>query len=316
MIFHILMFLVSCLVLSFAGKLLISCLTKIAMFLGWREFVVAFFVMAFAGSIPNLFLGFSSILHGIPELSFADVIGSNIVDLTIAVSLVTFFGKKLPAKSRMVQSSSLFTVCAALLPLLLVSDGVLSREDGILLIGIFILYVLWLFSKKERFTKVYNNRKTSGIKGSKIFIKDLAKMILGLILLLLAAEGIIRTAIFLAEKLNLSIGLIGLLVVALGNSLPEIYFAITSTQSHQNWMVLGDLMGAVIVPSTLVLGIVASIHPIQITNFAPFSIARFFLIISSLFFLYFIKSQREITKKEGSLLLLIYILFVACQLLA
>lgn len=316
MILHISIFLISCLLLSFAAKLLISSLTKMAMFLGWREFVVAFFVMAFAGSIPNLFLGLSSILHGIPELSFADVVGGNIVDLTIAVSLVTFLGKKLPAKSKMVQSSSLFTVCAALLPLLLISDGVLGREDGILLIGIFVLYVLWLFSKKERFTKVYNGRKVSVIKGFKIFIKDLARVIFGLILLLLAAEGIIRTAIFLVEKLNLSIGLIGILVVALGNSLPEIYFAITCARSDQNWMVLGDLMGAVIVPSTLVLGIVAFISPIKITNFTPFIIARFFLIISSLFFLYFIKTEREITKKEGSILFLIYILFVACQLLA
>jgi cation:H+ antiporter len=316
MILHISIFLISCLALYFAGKLLISSLTKIAMFLGWREFVVAFFVMAFAGSVPNLFLGFSSILHGIPELSFADVIGGNIVDLTIAVSLVTFLGKKLPAKSKMVQSSSLFTVGAALLPLLLISDGVLGREDGILLIGVFVIYVLWLFSKKERFTKVYNGRKISAVKGFKTFIKDLAKVILGLILLLLAAEGIIRTAIFLVEELKLSLGLIGILVVALGNSLPEIYFAITCARSDQNWMVLGDLMGAVIVPSTLVLGIVALIHPIKITNFAPFTIARFFLIISSLFFLYFIKTEREITKKEGSFLLLIYILFVVCQLLA
>ena len=316
MILHISIFLISCLILSFAGKLLISGLTRMAKFLGWREFVVAFFVMAFAGSIPNLFLGLSSILHEIPELSFADVIGGNIVDLTIAVSLVTFLGKKLPAKSRMVQSSSLFTVGAALLPLLLISDGVLGREDGILLIGIFVLYILWLFSKKERFTKIYDNNKISVIKGFKIFIKDLAKVILGLMLLLFATEGIIRTAIFLVEKLNLSLGLIGILVVALGNSLPEIYFAITSARSDQNWMVLGDLMGAVIVPSTLVLGIVALIHPIKITNFAPFTIARFFLIISSLFFLYFIKTEREITKKEGSFLLLIYILFVVCQLLA
>ncbi len=273
-------------------------------------------LMAFAGSIPNLFLGFSSILHGIPELSFADVIGGNIVDLTIAISLVTFLGKKLPAKSKMVQSSSLFTVCAALLPLLLISDGVLGREDGILLIGVFVIYVLWLFSKEERFTKIYDSSKISAIKGFKIFIKDLAKVILGLMLLLLAAEGIIRTAVFLVEELKLSLGLIGILVVALGNSLPEIYFAITCARSDQNWMVLGDLMGAVIVPSTLVLGIVALIRPIKITNFAPFTIARFFLIISSLFFLYFIKTEREITKKEGSLLFLIYILFVVCQLLA
>jgi len=42
--------------------------------LGWREFVVAFFIMALAGSLPSLFLGINSAIQGIPELSFGDIV--------------------------------------------------------------------------------------------------------------------------------------------------------------------------------------------------------------------------------------------------
>jgi Ca2+/Na+ antiporter len=73
-------------------------------------------------------------------------------------------------------------------------------------------------------------------------------------------------------------------------------------------------MGAVIVPSTLVLGIVAFLHPIKIFDFSPFAIARFFLIISAIFFFFFVRTGRKITKKEALILFGIYILFVIFEI--
>ncbi|GAI50307.1 unnamed protein product, partial [marine sediment metagenome] len=188
--------------------------------------MVAFFVMAIAGSLPNLFVGISSALHKIPQLSFGDVVGGNLVDLTIVVALAALIAKGLPAKSRMVQTSSIFTICIAILPLLLILDGVLGRGDGIFLILAFAFYVFWLFSREERFKKVYEENKISIAKEFKVFIKDLGKVILGIIFLLVAAEGIVKSAQFFAGSFNLPIALIGILIVGLGNALPEAYFAI------------------------------------------------------------------------------------------
>ena len=70
MAFHIFIFIVSCLTLFLAGKLLIDSLTRIARFLEWREFVVAFIIVAMAASIPNLFVGITSAVYKIPQLSF------------------------------------------------------------------------------------------------------------------------------------------------------------------------------------------------------------------------------------------------------
>ena len=77
---------------------------------------------------------------------------------------------------------------------------------------------------------------------------------------------------------------------------------------------VGDLMGAIIVPATLVLGIVAIICPIKIPEFSPFAIARLFLIISALFFVFAVKTDRKITKKEAIFFLALYVLFVLAEI--
>ena len=315
LLFYALIFLICCTLLYFSGEWVVSGLMRIARFLGWREFVVAFFVMAFAGTIPNLFVGISSAFHKIPQLSFGDVVGGNVVDLTLAVALAALIAKGLPAESRTVQTTSVFTIVVAILPLLLILDGTLGRGDGMILILAFAFYMSWLFSKKERFTMIYEANKIPIVKEFKIFIKDLGKAILGVMLLLLAAEGIVRSASFFAESLNLSLAFIGILIVGLGNALPETYFAIASARRGETWMILGDLMGAVIFPATLVLGIVALICPIKIADFSPFAIARFFLIISALFFLFFVRTGRKISKKEAFFLLGIYLLFLLVEIL-
>jgi len=287
-----------------------------ARFLGWREFVVAFIIIAFAASVPNLFVGITSALHQIPQLSFGDIVGGNLVDLTLAVALAALFAKGLPAHSKMVQSSAIFTMAIAIFPLLLILDGSLGRGDGVLLILVFAFYIFWLFSKKERFTKIYDNSKAPIVKRFRTFIKDLGIIGLGLLLLVGAAEGIVRTASFFSENFNLPLALVGILIVGLGNAIPETYFAITAARKANNWMVLGDLMGSVIAASTLVLGIVALICPIKIVDFSPFAIARFFLIIAAMFFLFFVRTDRKITAKEAFFLLGIYIVFVLVEIFA
>ncbi|MDD2731646.1 MAG: hypothetical protein PHI53_00410 [Candidatus Pacebacteria bacterium] len=312
---YILIFILSCFLLFFSGSRIIKSLINLAVFLNWREFVVAFFVMAFAASLPNLFVGITSALNGIPQLSFGDVAGNNIVALTLAVAFASFFSKKgggLMAKSKAIQTTSFFTIISAVMPFLLISDGELSRLDGIILIGFFFLFVFWLFSKKERFIKFYKNN--SGVKDVKFFLKDLINIILGLLILILSAQGIVISAKFISISLNLSIVLVGILITGFGSALPEIYFAVISARKGEGWMVLGDLMGAVIIPATLVLGIVSLICPIKAESLPSFAIARIFLIISAVFFLIAVRTDKKITKKEGVFLLLIYILFIITEL--
>jgi cation:H+ antiporter len=313
---YILYFLVSAVILYFSGEMIVRPLMKTAKFLKLTEFVVAFFVMAFAASLPNLAVGIISALNGIPELSLGEIMGGNLIDLTLAVVLAVFFSKskEIDAGGKTIQTTSLFTIVSAMLPLILVLDGKISRPDGMILIIFFFLYVLWLFSKKERFSKIYNHRQVPLKYEIKVFIRNLGKLILGIALLLFAADGMVRSASFFAEGLGLSIGMIGLLIVALGNALPEIYFAVISARRGETGLILGDLMGAIITTATFVLGTVAVIRPIIIPDFSPFAIARIFLVMAAAFFLFFVKSDQKISWKEAVFLMLVYFGFLFAEL--
>jgi len=316
MVFQILAFIVSCIVLSWLSKSLVATLVQIAKYLEWREFIVGFFVMAFATSLPNLFVDINAALHGLPQMAFGDVVGGNLVDLTLVMALAVLFSKNgISTKSKMVQSSAIFTGFVAILPLLLILDRNLSRIDGLILLLTFFVYAFWIFSKQENFQKVYDGSpKKKKLISPFWFLKNVAKLVLLLALLLASSFVIIDSAQFFSQTLGASIALVGILIVALGNCFPEMYFSIISAKRGHGWMVLGDLMGSVIVCATLVLGTVALIAPFQITDFSPFLVARFFVLLAAVFYFFAIKTDRKVTKKEGLILLFIYIIFLMIEI--
>src|SRR3989344_6187104 len=196
---YIAIFILSCAGLFFGGEQIVRGLMRVARFLGIREFVIAFFVLSFAASLPNFFVGIFSAIQGIPILSFGDIVGGNVVDLTLAIALAALFAKGLPDESKMVQASSVFTFFIALLPLLLILDGTLGGGDGIVLILAFIIYSIWIFSKKERFKKNYGENDFSIIKEYKYLLRDISKIFLGFIIIPIASLGIIASAKFFAD---------------------------------------------------------------------------------------------------------------------
>ena len=315
MITEIAIFIAVIFILFWLSSRLVLTLVDIAKYLHWREFIIAFFVMAFAASLPNLFVDINAALHGMPQIAFGDVVGGNLVDLTLVLAIaVLFSAKSLPAESEMVQKSAIFTSIIAVLPIFLVWDGKLDRIDGVMLLGAFALYSWWLFSKEDRFKKVYVGRPRKSIKGFFGLWFNIIKIVIFLVLLLVTSFFVISSAQFFSIQLGISLSLVGILIVGLGNCFPEIYFSIISAKRGENWMILGDLMGSVIICAMLVLGIIALITPFEITDFSPFLITRIFTVVASLLFVVFIRTGKKFTKIEGLLFLSIYVLFLLVQI--
>ena len=304
----------SFLLLALAGKWLIDALSRIGVCLKLKEFVLAFFVVGIGATIPNLIIGVVSALRGIPELSFGDVVGSNIFDISIVIGLTALISRGgLSSNSRTVQGTSIFIMIIALLPLFLIFDGTLSRTDGIILLTGFAAYVVWLFSKKDRFTKVYENCPQRFTV--KEIVRDAFSVLAGLALLFIGGQGVVQSAIFFYETFNLPLGLIGIFIVAIGTCTPETFFSLHAARKGHDWMILGNLMGNVAITSTFILGTVSLITPIKIVDFSPFIIARIFLILAVVLFFIFIRTGQKITRKEGLVLIGIYIAFLIVEIL-
>jgi cation:H+ antiporter len=317
LIYYSLIFLTSCVGFYFSGELILKSLIHIAKALGWKEFVVSFLVISIVGSLPNLFVGITSAIYGTPQLSFGDVIGGNVVDLTLSVALAAIFSANgIPAKSKTIQNTITFTFGAAIMPVVLAFDGVVSRFDGVLLIATYFLYLIWLFSKKERFSKTCDEADPKKKKLA-LSTDSYLKIGLSLIIFVLASIGVVDSANYFANNMGIPLVMIGLFIIGIGNCMPEIYFAISCARKGNDWMILGDLIGAMIVPATLVLGVVALICPIDLTgSMASMEVARAFLIISLIVFMWFAKNDQVISKKEAMILLLLYIAFITVEIFA
>lgn len=306
---------ISSVLLYVAGQFLVRGLLKLSHYFKITEFAVAFFVMAFAASLPNLFVGISSALQGVPELSFGDIMGNNILVLTITVALSVFFApkKELPVEGDTIQDTIFMTVAAAILPLILISDGLISRSDGLLLILLFAGYSYWLASQQGRFSKVFNSDSTPPPQSAVML--EIGRVVVGVVILALAAQGVVYGASLLGAEIGLPLVLIGILITGLGGALPEIYFSVISARKGETGLIIGGLLGSIVIPATLVLGLVALIHPIENDVLSFPLISRLFLVVVAIFFLYIAKARKLITWREGLALIGFYVLFLMAMLL-
>ena len=103
-------------------------------------------------------------------------------------------------------------------------------------------------------------------------------------MLLISAEGVVWSATHLAEIFGLPLMIIGAIVVALGTNLPEITFGIRAITLGHKEMVLGNLLGAVVSNSTLVLGMTVLIHPLEVPDLTPYATGIIFIIAALIFF--------------------------------
>lgn len=318
-VLHILFFIIACLVLAKAGAWTVRSLMRIADFLNWKKFIVASLLMGLVSSMPEFFIGITAALSGKSELSFGNVIGSNIILMTLIIGIAVLLGGKMKLRGRVIQQSLLFAGLYALLPLLLIMDGEASRIDGVILIIALVFYFRELILSQRRFKKTFLDKDEESevtVKNFKLFFKDLIIFLLSLALIISSAEAIVFFGTRLAQQFNLSLVLIGALVVALGTSLPELTFGIRSVLMKEKEMVLGNIFGSIIINSALVLGITCLINPFRIYNTSLYFIAFVFTGIIVLAFLVFSKTGDEITKKEAKILLFLYSLFFLIQLWA
>ena len=307
--FNLIGLIIACIILIQAGSWAVKSLVKISLFLEISEFTVGFIIMAVATSLPELFVGISSSLNNVSNLSLGDILGSNIINLTLVIGLTTLIAKKITLKGKIIPKNIFIAFFLSLLPIILLLDGQLSRTDGIVLIASFIAYVLMLIKQKKYFEKSCNDQCSF-----KDFLKSLGKFVIAVIVLLIAANFIVKYAISLAMAINIPIILIGVILVSLSTSLPELVFEIKAVSLKKDGMALGDITGSTVINSSFILGIVALINPIKIESYFNFLSAAIFLIIIFLVFGYFIKTKNEMTSKEALILIFFYIIFIISEL--
>jgi len=135
-------------------------------------------------------------------------------------------------------------------------------------------------------------------------------------LLVKGAQSIVRSAVYVGKKTGIPRFVIGVTLIAFGTTLPELTINLISSVQGNNELVLGNVLGAVIVHTLLVIGLISLIKPISVkrlvaTRDIPFSLAS--VIIVSLLLIDAIISQGDnnmLTRSNGLILLIVFIIFI------
>jgi len=312
---YILIFIASCFLLVKAGSWTVKSLIRISRALEWSGFLSSFVIMALATSLPEFFIGITSSFHGYPQLSFGNIIGANILNLTIGIGIVSLISKGLKVK-KSGANQALYASFFVVLPLILILDYSLSRVDGFILLLALGFYLKKLFNEKRSLKGFAPEKEAKDWNKFKLFLKDIALFFSSVIILLLSAEIAVKTANVLAIETGISLVVTGILLVAAGTALPEIIFGAKAVTSGRKDLAWGDFLGSVTINSTLILGVVALISPLKIVNLSPYLSGIIFTFIIAILFALFAKTGKEINKKEAFILIIAYICFAFFQLLA
>ncbi|MFH1601387.1 MAG: sodium:calcium antiporter [Candidatus Shapirobacteria bacterium] len=299
--------------LSLSTRLLIDSFKKITSQLKIGEYALSNLIIATGTSIPELIIALECVAKNKPDLSFGNVLGSNIADLSLVIGGATLLSGSLKVVGSVVKHDIYYAFLISAAPLLLISDGVLSRPDGVILLSLYFAWQALMFAKKSRKkTSFWSNLKE---KAMAVFIvpRPIITLIISIALLIGSADFLVKISLNLARELHIPDFILGVFILGVGSSLPELAFESRAIKNKESAIALGDLLGSIVANASLILGITAVLAPITI--FRPqqyFTITLYFLITFFLFYT-FIKTKHILERWEAAFLVASYFILLALE---
>ncbi len=268
------------------------------------RYTVGFIIIAIISILPETFISINAALEGIPSFGLGVLFGSNIADLTIVFAIMVFFaGRGLKIESKILKNQVAYPFLL-LLPLILGLDGKYSRIEGmsLILVGCVFYYVALRNGSDGSSVSVPRTGK----------IKSLAALLLSMAVLLVGSHFTVTSATSLAHDWGVPPILIGMLIVGLGTTMPELFFSLRSVKSKDDSLAVGDVLGTVLADATVVVGILALVSPFSFPQRIIY-ITGIFMVAASFILFYFMKTGRNLSRRETLMLCALWASFVLVE---
>ena len=247
--------------LYFGGDWLVNGGVALARRYRISSLVIGMTIVAFGTSAPELLVSMMSSIKGSAGIAMGNVIGSNIANIGLILGLTALLCP-IPTQNRKVSANGLVMILASLLVLVFSLNNGLSRVEGLVLFaGIILFTVLSIRLGRTKKEDVITDTETQ-VKEMSV-LAALMLIALSCAMLAFGADFMVDGATTVAQALGVSDKVIGLTVVALGTSLPELAASIAAAIKKEMDISIGNIIGSNIFNLMCVLGVSASIRPIQ-----------------------------------------------------
>ena len=227
---------------------------QIAMKFNMPNSVIGATFIGFGTSAPELFASSGAALNGNLSLGIGNIIGSNIANSLVAISVLYLaLNRDFKKKLNLNNTSSIWMVFATIIFVsfyLMLKEFPLFLGIGLLGLVIFVTYKLVTEEAVDQEDLLIEEKDYVGLRA----IASLTATIFGSTL-------VVNNAVDLAEYFNISSIIIGVTVVALGTSLPEVAGTIAAAKMKNPDIVFGNIFGSNLFNIALVGGVSVSIAP-------------------------------------------------------
>lgn len=271
--------------------------------------VVGVTVVSFGTSAPELAVSLDATLSGQPDISLGNVIGSNISNIGLVLALTVIITPYFVKTKVVFRDWAVMASISLLFILFLYTGHQLSRIEGITMLALLILFIVWVLrhSRKELRRGVGNSPT---IKYS--IAISLLMIVLSSIALVIGARLLVDGASSIAREFNVSERVISVSMIALGTSLPELATSAIAAARKQNEISIGNIIGSNIFNILAILGITSTIKVVKVVDTQILSFDIWYMLgISVLLFLLILPIKGSYLRRwKGVVMLLAYILFL------
>ena len=286
------------------------------------KLVIGIVLVGLATTAPEFGVSVYASFLGQPELALGNAIGSVICDDGVALASAAILAPvAIFVKCRTIRVFGAFLLSIDILAYLMARNGVLSRVEGLGLLGLLVVYFILLFKNPNfRLHKHANNKEHSNERTCspvreirKELRRPIVLFLIGLGGVVLTSRVVVWAAESIAKHFAVSEIVIGATIVAIGTSLPEISTCITAALKGEGEIAVGNILGADVLNVLWIIGVASVVRPIavdvDIINFAfPYMILIVIVMLVSMLI------GCRLGKIKGVILFLFYLVYLGLTL--
>ncbi|WP_077755079.1 calcium/sodium antiporter [Shewanella psychrophila] len=319
MLFNIFMLIAGLGVLVWSADKFVYGAAAFARNLGLPPMLIGLTIVAMGSSAPEMFVAATASMEGMTDTAIGNVLGSNIANITLILGITALLGVISVRSQTLMREIPLMLAATAIAGYFL-HDGLLTRMEGVMLMGLFFIlmgYLIWhgLTNKKlDTLEAEADEEIPTGVPTHKAVLW----LVVGIILLPLSADWMVQGAVGIAKAYHLSDLVIGLTIIAIGTSLPELAACVAGVLKKEDDLAIGNIVGSNLFNILAVLALPGLIAPGEVD--AAASTRDFYMVMatsSALAILILLSGRARALKPwHGGVLLLTFISYQLVLFLA
>ena len=284
---------------------------------GISPLVIGMTILAMGSSAPEMMVSATAALDGKTDTAVGNVLGSNIANIALILGITALI-KPLSISSGVIRRELPLMIGVTLLAGALLWDNYLGFYEGVLL---FVLFAVFLFamlqiSRSEKkngdaFLEEQESEVPEGVSNPKAAMW----VVVGLIILPLAANMLVDNAVVIAKFFGMSDLVIGLTIIAVGTSLPELAASLAGVMKGEDDMAVGNIIGSNVFNILAVMGIPGILNPSVLSEFAMGRDFWVMLGVSLLLVIIALGKSRSVNRIEGTMLIVTFVAYQAYLLM-